>query len=54
MLSYSFLFFYYEIEKRKDDIYTDLVGLYKNRFTIINTFVEIAIQYPPWEVMILH
>ena len=29
-------------------------GLYESMFTIINTFVEIAIQHPSWEGMILH
>ena len=29
-------------------------GLYESLFTIINTFVEMAIQHPYWEVMILH
>ena len=29
-------------------------GLYENLFTIVNTVVEIFIQYPPSDVMILH
>ena len=29
-------------------------GLYENLFTVINTVVEIAIQYPPPYVMFLH
>ena len=28
--------------------------MYESLFTIINTFVEIAIQHPSWEVIILH
>ena len=28
--------------------------MYESLFTIINSFVQIAIQHPYWEVMILH
>ena len=29
-------------------------SLYESLLTIINTFVEIAIHHPSWEIMILH
>ena len=32
----------------------NIEGLYERLFTIINTFVEMAIQYPYCEIMILH